>query len=396
MELKLEQSNGKYLYRILCVLTVIVASLPVACNYIMSGGVVTEWVSQVKTLTMEPLRLFPSAGINSNLWCLFPSLLYKQSGNMALAYRVNILFIQVLTLLFSKLFFEECFSDDNTKFMAFFGILLYMTCPYRIYVCYDLADLSAATVWMLLPLYAWAVLQLVRKSLPWRALVVAAFSLAGVGYANAVYFVILSGLTLLTALCCKKVLPLAGIAAGAVFFLPGLHRLGQYLTSDIYQAADLPVQTIMKNGYRVGWFFSTYAYRNGHPGMGLGMLICLVAGLWLWFVNGNEWAKKFRFSLGLAIFLMLLSLRCFPWDLAQRLGTWSLKLVSLMNTPAIFGGLAFACLCIPAAGATGRIARYGNKIISFVIPVLVLVTCIAVCVYQCNMLTFSRLPLENL
>lgn len=395
MELRVEGINGKYLYRILYILTGAVALVPVACNYIMSGGIVTEWTTRVMTLSSEPFCLFPLTGMNSNLW-LFPfGLLHRFSGNMVLTYRLYMLMLQIGTLFFSKIFFERFYAEQKNRFMAFFGILLYMTNPYRIYICYDLADLPAATVWMLLPLYSWALLGILRTERLWKNTAVSIFVLAGIGYAHAVYFVILAGLTLLTVLWCKKALPLVTVAAGSLLFLPGLFRLIQYLFFDAYQEWNIPVHTIMQSGYRPGQIFSIYAFRDGHPGMGLAMLIGLLVGLWLRFVNGDQkLSGKERYFILLAVFLLLLSIRFFPWNLIQRMGIWALKLVSLINTPAIFAGLAYNCLCIPASYAAGRISKYENRLPAFAIPIFVIIAGIGICIYQCNTLTFTRLPLE--
>ena len=406
MEIKLGQNNRIYLYRILCVLTAVAALLPVACSYIMSGGIVTEWMGRVEELTVRPLQLFPSAetfantgvrvnAMNSNMWFFLCGLLYRLSGNMVLTYRIYMLAVQVGTLFFSKIFFERFFCDRSTRLPAFFGMLLYMTCPYRIYVCYDHADLCMAAAWMLLPLYAWALLGLVRRDKRvWIDMVVAAISLAGVGYANVIFFLTLFGVTMLIVLCFRTVLPAVAAAAGAVFFLPGMYRLMKYLFTDAYQGLNLSVQPIMSKGYRIGQFFSTYAFREEHPGMGIGMLACLLVGLWLSFVGGSRRrGKKEHFVIGIALVFLLLSTRYFPWDVAQRMGVWAMKLVALINTPAVFCGLAWGCLCIPAAGSVERISEHENKTMAFAIPVFVLIACLGVCIYQCNMLTYSRLPL---
>lgn len=406
MEGKIEQNNRRYLYRILCVLTVASTLLPVTRGSIMGGGIVAEWAARVTELAMAPLQLFPTAetlaktgilvnAMNSNVWFFFMGFLYRLTGNLVLAYRIYMLAIQVGTFLFSKLFFERFFGDKKTKFPAFFGILLYMTNPYRIYVCYDYANLSIATAWMVLPLYAWAVLGLIRKDgSVWRNLIIGAIALAGVGYADAIIFLIMLGVTLLAILYFRTLLPAVAAAAGGVLFLPGLYRLIQYLFTDAYQELNLSVQSIMSKGYRIGQFFSTYAFRDGHPGMGMGMMICLLAGLWLCFVGvKGKSLRREGFFAGVAIIFLFLSTRYFPWDVAQRLGSWALKLVGLINAPTVFGGIAWGCLCIPAAASVESLSDYENKIVAFAVPLFVLFICLGVCVLQCNILIDSRVPL---
>lgn len=405
MEFKLEKNNRTYLYRVLCILTLVVSLLPVACDYIMSGGRIAEWIARVQELAVSPLQLFPSAEIlsatsikenamDSNLWLLFSGLLYRLSNNMVLTYRMYMLVIQIGTFIFTKLFFERFFDDRPTRIPAFFGILLYMTCPYRIFICYDLADLSLAAAWMVFPLYAWALLGMLRKDKMVRNIFFAAISLAGIAYTDVVCFFAVSGITLIVVICYRKVLPVTAIVAGGLLFLPGLYRLLQYLFTDAYQNLNMPVRSIMQNGYRVGQFFTSYAFRDENPGMGIGMLTCLLLGLWLWFVEGIERRPhKEWFFTGIALMLLVFSTRYFPWEMVQRVGIWALKLVSMINTPAVFFGMAMGCLCVPAASSVDHMAEHENKVLAFAIPLFVLSACIGLCVYQCNMLTYSRLPL---
>lgn len=305
---------------------------------------------------------------------------------------IYMVLIQVGTLLSAKLFFDRIFEKAESRLPSFFGILLYMTGPYRIYVCYDLADLSQAAVWMLVPLYAWAIAGSVRdgklKSCA-AAMATAAVVLAGIGYVDTVMFVILAGLTMLTALIVRKPRILISLAAGVVLFLPGLYLLAGYLFLGQSEESGITLQPIMRNGYAIGEYFQSYAYRNGHPGMGLGMLICLLTGLWLIFVKGEDGAdrescKTCRFFTGLSIFLVVLSTRYFPWDILQRMGDWSLRLISMIETPAVFWGLGFGCMCVPAARSVERISREKNKIAAIAVPVLILLVSIGVCVYQCQ------------
>lgn len=402
----MRESHRSYLYYVLCAAAGAAALFPVACGYIMDGGMVTEWVARVRELGGGSLRLFPSAevvvgsgtsgnGMNSNLWFLLPGVIYRATGNMAAAYRVYMTAVQLGTLLASMLFFRRIFKGEDGRLAGLAGVFLYMTCPYRIYICYDYANLSQAAAWMLLPLYLWAVAGLVDGGPKIRAAAASALVLAGVGYADAVFFVALAGMTLAVGLLGRKPWTLAAVAAGGVIFMPGLSRLAGYLFLDGFQELGMPLKSIMPDGYRLGQFFGSYHFREGHPGMGLGMLTAVLAGIWLWFVEGQRTSgARCKVFAGLAGFFALLSLRRFPWDLVERLGMWSVKLVSLADTPAIFWGMAFLCLCVPAAAAVGCMGRHENKLAAYAIPMIVILACAGICVYQCNMLTYSRMPLE--
>lgn len=417
MKMKTQGNKEIYLYRVLCIMAGAVALLPVSCNYIMSGGIVTEWIARIEELRAGIQagglpHLFPSAetlinsgirvnGMNSNFWFIIPSVLYLLSGKIVLTYRVYMLTIQAATLWGAVLFFQRVFEAEETKLPAFFATLLYMTCPYRIYICYDLANISQATAWMLLPFYGWALVGLMREDkkhnrgkAKWIDFLAAVFALAGTGYADAVLFLTAAGITVLVSLALRRLLPFALLGAGSIFFLPGLYRLAQYLFMGAYAELELPLNSIMGNGYRFGEYFSSYSFRNGHPGMGLGMLISLLAGAWLSFVGNNgEKSRRCRLFAAISFLMIFFSFRHFPWDLVQRLGVWALKLVSLADTPAVFWGVGFLCLCVPAGYATNRVSRHEDKRTALVIPVVVMLFCVGICVYQCNTLTYGRPPL---
>lgn len=409
MKKSTEERKTTYLYHALYMVILVVALFPVSCNYIISGGIVTEWIARVQKLG-EGMQgraqwFFPSSetiigsgiltnAMNSDLWFWLPGLLYRWTGNIVFVYRIYMIGIQAGTFFASYLFFKRVFAESETKLPVFFGTLLYMTCPYRIYVCYDLANLSQAAAWMVLPLYLWACAGIVSGEKRLWNMAAAALALAGIGYADAVFFVTALGMTLLVGVISKKIGLFVSVAGGAMLFLPGLLRLGRYVFLDHYYELNMPLQSIMPSGYRFGQFFSTYFFRDGHPGMGLGMLICLLALIWIRFVEKIKVDKKYRAYLAAALVLSVLSTRHFPWDLFQRIGGWAYKAVCLIGTPAVFWGMAFLCFCVPGADAMGKISRHENKMIAFAVPVLVLIACIGICVYQCNMITYYRAPLE--
>lgn len=404
----MDEKNKIYLYRVLCILTLAAVLLPASCNYIMSGGIIEEWITRIEEIAMRMqngyLYLYPSAetlavssdwgnAINSNLWFFLPGFLYRISWNIVLAYRLFMLALQIGTLLFSILLFQSLFEGEESKLPVFYGILLYMTCPYRIYVCYDLADLSQAAVWMLLPLYAWAAVGILKDRNKLRSMALAALALAGIGYANVLFSLIVMVITLMAGLLTRSSRMLLSSVGATLIFLPGLYRLIQYLFLGYFQEWDPPVQSIMANGYRFGEYFSSYTWREGRPGMGMGMLLCLLAGLWLGFVKRErEENKVFSFFRGISALLIAMSFCRFPWDMVQRLGSGALKLISLIGTPALFGGMAYGGLCVVSASAINRVSKQENRKIAFAVPVMVLLACLGLCIYQCNMLTYNRYP----
>lgn len=81
---------------------------------------------------------------------------------------------------------------------------------------------------------------------------------------------------------------------------------------------------------------------------------------------------------------LVLATRYFPWDMVQRLGNWALKLVALIRSPTVFAGMAWACLCIPAAGAMESVDDVEGRMRSGAIRLLALAACLGICVFQCS------------
>lgn len=404
------RDDKQTVYWVLCVLASAVALFPLGCDYIMEGGIVAEWLARVAEMAEGFRRgefcLFPSLEtrmatgmtenlMNSNLWFLLPGFLYFLTGKIVLAYRVYLLLVQIGTFLAALLCFKRVLGQERVGMSVCIGVVLYMTNPYRIYICYDVANLSQATAWMLLPIYVWAVYGLFVSGGRLRELAIAALALAGTGYADIVFLLTAAGITLLAGVAARRPFPCMAAAAGCLLALPGLLRLGRYLFTDEFAQWEIPLQMIMQKGYHVGQFFSSYAFRDGKPGMGLGMMIGLLAALWLRFVDGEkETDRNKRGFVPIALFLTALSLFCFPWDMLQRLGEWAIKLISLIGTPAVFWGMATAAFSVPAADSVERVSRRGNKLAARAIPVAVILFCVGICVYHCNMLTYSRLPMN--
>ncbi|MCM1188918.1 MAG: hypothetical protein NC541_06440 [bacterium] len=394
--------------RIICVLTAAVTLFPVSCGYIMSGGIAAEWVARIQELAQGmqngSLCFFPGAepllavGItenaaDSNLWFLLPGILYAVTDNMLLSYRIFMLLLQAATLMSAVLCFRRIFAQEAPAGICV-GVVLYLTNPYRIYICYDRADLSQAAAWMLLPLYVWAVFGLLTSEKKrFRDLTVAALALAGIGYADTVFFLILAGCTLAAGAFRRKMLLWAGVAAGSVIFLPGFCRLTQFLFEGEVYFLGVTAQPLMQKGYRLGQYFSCFAFRGQKPGLGLGMLICLMAVCWLGIVQREKaFQKPSGGFAAFAAFLVLLSHAWFPWDLLNRLGVWAIGLAHLINTPEVFFGMSFAAFSVPAASCVQRLAGREERAAQF-LPAAVILACVGICIYQCNMLTLTGQPL---
>ncbi len=296
------RKKEKAFFGILYLITLLAAMIPLTCYYLMEGGMITDWLNALQ------------AGETGNLCYRFSLLLYKISGSPVFTYTCYMVLIQLGTLAGSYFLFYQLFSENLP---VFFGVLLYMTCPWRIFVCYDRADLPLAGAFMLLPFLTGGIVAVVIRRKFFAGLL--AFLIA---------------------------------AAGIMGFMR-------------------PFSSFPGSGYRPGEFFTTFAYREGHPGLGLGLIVCLLCALWLKYVSG-EWEKS-----AICLCFAVLSLVCMAGALRYSL----------------FLGLASLFFCVPGAFAMSRITKQKNRAAGAGIPVFVFFLCIMQNVYLCNMLVYVRKPL---
>ncbi len=384
----------------------IIVSIPLANNYVMAGGSIQLWIARIEEvkefLIGGRLAFFPSfdtittyggqaTALNSNLWFLLPAFIRILGGSTALAYRVFMLLVQLGTLLSAKLMFERLFEE---KFSIMFGVLFYLTCPYRIYICYDVANLSAAVVWMLLPVLIWGLLGINRSKKGLVSAISVSIAFAGIGYADNSMAVIMLVLIVFGCICLRKISSLLPTIVGIILCLPGALPYIEYIVSGGLEDFNIPLNTISNKGYAVGRFFTSFAYTEGRPGLGLGLLGALTVLCWLYFTKGKQGMNRKMSFLGiLALILLFASTTWFPWDIIQRLGLPFLRMVGMFSTPTIFFGLASSLLCIQGAFAMEKIMEHTRIPIKAGIPIMVLFASLGVAVYICNTLTYTRLPL---
>lgn len=390
----------------LLLLILIVASIPVFCMYIIDGGMTKQWTAMIQELSVSRITLFPEAeytaengfsaqALNSRLFFLLPSLFYKLSGSIRWTWVILLFLIQLGSMGGAVLLYRYV-CPGKAGFLC--GVLLYMTMPCRIYLCYDKADISQAIVWMLLPYYLWSILHILDGRKRGRFIPLSMLFLAAIGYGNSAVFPVIAGLTLLAGLTgLNAFLPIT-VTGGLVLALPGLKHYMKFLFSS--ESASLSVSyvsygSIMPKGYAIGELLSCFIYADGKPGPGAGLLLVLLLIAWSKFVNNRSVLQKRDIACLLTgLFLLILSLRYFPWDLVQRVHTILLKMVALFQTPGLF--LQYACflLTVPCADAMSKLYRENDRYARVFLAAVLFILCLGTTIYQCNEYIFSRLPLS--
>lgn len=395
-----------YISRVVFVMILVFTSIPLFNGYIISGGEMSLWLGRIgevrEGLLQGKLVLFPTLdcmnayggyvkSVHSNLWLVLPGLFRALGVSMVVVQHVYFFLVQILTLVLAVSMFRMLFQE---RIAVIVGTLFYMTCPYRIYLLYDAANFGRIVVWMLIPALVLGVAGVYRYGYRTKYLFIGGISLAGIGYADCILFFVALGIILLSAMWYRKVNSFIIVGLGSVLFLPGLMYLAKYLFTDNLDTFGIPLGDIAVRGYHFGQFFSSFAFRTGLPGMGLALFGGLILLCWLQFTEHSFNGKNIGFYVMISLMFSILSLTAFPWGILQRLGTPFLKLIPLMETPAVLFGVANVFFCILGAFSIQEVRKQKNTFVRVGFPVMIGIAAIAVCVYICNMITYTRMPME--
>ena len=271
------------------------------------------------------------------------------------------LLIQLLAFSGGVVFFRGLFEEKREVLLA---AALYMVNPWRYEYGLGQGNWQRGLAWSLVPWCLGLFFVLVRPKMQekrakkWMGMTLAGLgsvcALVAIGMLYPVLFCLSCVLAVYLLLAIpaskaekdiKAVGVLAILGSGLIWALVQRDFLYYLLRDGVVYGA--PIQNITPKGYTAADFLTTFAWQPGKPGLGL----LLMAGLALWayvrFVKEQKLLDRTKRWLGIAGVLCLpLASVYFPWELVQRLSPLTLKLVSQLETPAVFVG--FAILLLPA------------------------------------------------
>ena len=242
------------------------------------------------------------------------------------------------------------------------GTLIYLLLPEHVNVVIHNRDWTQILLWMLIPVLAAALMKMAstEKKIRKCCFGMAAVLVMGlIGRLDGV-----AGLTVLFLVCvagiCRKQwqYPVIG-TLGTVMAYPTYITWKHWLFDGSFAESGLEYGSIMYKGYSIGGLFSTYFHRNGDPGMGILLLGCIMVLIYSAFVKGRKlFDGPDVIWLASAGLLTVMSLRYFPWDLVQRMGSWALGLVTLIRTPTVFFTYAQMILCVMCVVKIDKITKW--------------------------------------
>ncbi|MCD7836526.1 MAG: hypothetical protein LUG83_07765 [Lachnospiraceae bacterium] len=300
---------------------------------------------------------------------------WRSAGQTAASGIAGLVIIQILTAFG---FFVLSFSLSKDIIVSFSGVVLYLTCPYRIYILFDCCDMGKCIVWALLPWLLWGLFSASHAGkIKWVGIAAAVAALAIIGYSDFVWLAITFAVILPAAALFRRTEWLFISVAGGVAALPKMLPYFDYCLRGGGESLEISIISIMNKGYEFGQMFTGFAYRDNLPGMGIGLFIVLFAMLWLRVVeNAFRPDAAARYIMLLCVILFIFSLACFPWDYVERAGAFFMRAVSVIGTPAVFFGYGCMLMCILGVYVIRALSNVKNSFASGAIPTFMM--CISV------------------
>ena len=206
-----------------------------------------------------------------------------------------IILTQIITFGTAWSMFHCVLKRKKKDWFSLVGALGYLLLPYHVYVVTESVDRSQILIWMVVPILTASLIKMSdTEKMFWKTGygLTAVLALGIIGRLDGV-----AALTLLFLICvggiCRRQwqYPVIGILGVAMAY-PTYMTWKHWLFDGSFAESGLEYTSIMEQGYSIGGLFSTYFYRNGHPGMGILLLGCLLFLLYQSFVKGKKICAK--------------------------------------------------------------------------------------------------------
>ena len=284
-------------------------------------------------------RMFDTG--ESLLWCfrlarLFPATLVEPTCLAA------IIFLRLAFVLSSYLFFYILNSTNGGDFLdTISGVILLSFSPYQLYIAFDKTDITDMILWILILLFA-SVTVSIAKAIKEK---------------KSVRIISLVSIDLL-------------ILCGVVI---------SYFLSHVSES----VLSFKESGYAFGEMFTSFFYRENHPGLGIALLLAVF--LWLYYIviNSRKESEKKAEAVFfiLAVSFMVLSSLHFPWNVIIRMVPFLEKIINKIESPTIFLGISYFCFSVPAVRGLSYSRKVKNEYVGKVLCFLVLFLAVVIGVF---------------
>ncbi len=299
----------------------------------------------------------------SLLWCLrldrFLPTRLAEPACLAIMFLLRICLVLCAYLFFTIL--VKMIGGDLLEIIA--GVSIFSFSPYQLYIAYDKVDLTDMLLWILILIFGSISLLIVRAAKDKKAVKI-------------IFFVVVN---------------ICVVGAMAVSYL--LSHISESLLS------------FEEKGYVFGEMFTSFFYKDDHPGFGIALFVAVF--IWLYYsiintrisepedkteVKGNKILSIVFFVLAI-VFMILASIN-FPWDSIIRDVPMVGKVILRLEAPTIFFGLSSFCLTVPAVCAIYNLRKSKNEFASRILPTMIIFFGVAIGMFLISQYMYWQYPLE--
>ncbi len=356
-----------------CILLVGLTSLPLFTDFLLSGRFLAYQLLRIESLKAglsqfgislwaKPDWLNPQgfsfAFFYGDSFLYIPAFLRLIGLDVQMSYRLFLILINAVTVIFSYVSFRELFQDAYTGLL---GTTLYSASVYRLFLMYAEGELGEVLALAFLPLALLGGCRILlggEKQEKKTDFCFLGLGLSGVfrshilGFGIAVLFLLVLLLIQIPKWKTAGLWKQLGLSALAFLLLNGNYLYGilQYIKSGEFVLNPVSGQMIQKNGLQAAQLFMCFYQAGGSHefgsggvneaapvGLGFVLFLAILAFFYLVFVYGESLDREDKangwkaFGIGAAACFM--SLLCFPWDALLKLSGLTSSLVSMIQFP---------------------------------------------------------------
>jgi len=298
--------------------------------------------------------------------------------------------------------FYFAFKD---RVSAIFGAVLYTFMPYRIYVCFCLADKGQAIFWMMLPTVITFLIKMYegdrkRTSLLW--MIPAVVSMAALSRADATLTIVGCCVLILVGLMMKRFLYVPIALCSVMGSIAVNINYWRFILLGHQNNYSVETVLIAEKGYYFGKYFMGWMKFDGLPGLGFGLFFSIALILiYLLDINKKndlvdtkieaealktETTDDVRKTVGIltmvAVVLAAMAFHWGIWDIAQRVHPIMIRFISSLGSPNVLFGFACTVLCIPSVLVIKIFWNEKKAVISKFIPLFIAGVNVLAAVFQ--------------
>ena len=255
-------------------------------------------------------------------------------------------FLRIGIVLSALLFFKTIHKDIENS--ALIGTALFIFSPYQMFIAFDKYDFADMLLWIFILIF----------------------------------------MTVLTLIIRSK-----SVGTKIILILPEILIVLFMVLALVLSYTPESALSFEGKGYVIGELFTSFFYMEGHPGLGIVLVISMMIWIAMLILKSNSCKFISAFAIIGAVSLVL-SLQIFPWDVIGRILPFMTKIFNLIESPTIFLGIGTLCFSVVSVKVINELKKSKNEFVNTILPILLIVTAVALGLFLSGFYMFNQSPLE--